>query len=322
MNVDIAYWVKTCPECQANKVHKYNKPTIGLYPSNTDRFQFLHLDLMGPFNIISNQNKYILTIKDRGTGFLVAAPIQNKKAETVREAFMQSWVGIFGAPQVIITDNGKEFKNNILQKSFEQLGINHRFVPPYNPQSNGYIERQHKSINIALRALKDKMNWASYLPLITTSINNSTIEGSPFTPTQYAFGTCTNLSGRVLFNIVSKNKKSTSIYNTKIFIYSMSKITRNHKKHYNKDIYYEPELFKCEKVWLRRKNKTHLSPLYQGPYTVLSYSKHSMIIDKNAKPVKVSIRNVKAYFPREDLDTDGNKLGINKAYNLREKTLN
>ena len=228
MNSDIAYWVKTCPECQANKVFRHNKPTIGFYPSNIDRFQYLHMDLMGPFSIISNNNKYILTIKDRGTGFLITTPIKDKKAETVREAFIQSWVGTFGAPQIIITDNGKEFKNSVLEKAFEQLGIDHHFVPPYNPQSNGYIERQHKSINIALRALNDKDNWALHLPLITTSINNSLIEGTPFTPTQYAFGTCTNLSGRVLFNIVPDDKQYKSIYDTKIFLHSMSKLKRNH----------------------------------------------------------------------------------------------
>lgn len=46
-----------------------------------------------------------------------------------------------------------------------------------------------------------------------------------------------------------------------------------------------------------------------------------MIIEKNAKPLKVSIRNVKAYYPREDLDAEGNRMGINKAYNLRERDI-
>ena len=44
-----------------------------------------------------------------------------------------------------------------------------------------------------------------------------------------------------------------------------------------------------------------------------------MIIEKNARLIKVSIRNVKCYFPREDLDAAGEKVGINKNYNLRER---
>ena len=319
LNKDVEYWVKTCIECQAAKVVRHNKPKIGFYPSFTERFQFVHMDLVGPLNITSEDNKYILTAKDRGTGYLVTVPIKDKRAQTIRNAFVQSWCGPFGVPQVVVTDNGREFANSTLSNAFEQLGVDHRFISPYNPQSNGFIERQHRSINVALRALEDKTNWALHLPLITTAINNSPIEGSHFSPSQYALGTCTNLSGRVLFNEISSHEKEHEPFETLLFLHSMSKIGRKHKKHHAKSVYYEPGLFECEQVWLKRKKKTHLSPLYRGPYPVHSSTESSMIIQRNARLIKVSIRNVKAYFPREDLDAEGNKMGINTTYNLRER---
>ena len=91
-------------------------------------------------NVISDNNKYIMTFKDRGTGFLVTAPLPDKKAETVKNALIQSWCGIFGVPQIVFTDNGREFTNNILMDTFKQLGIEHRYVPPYSPESNGFVE--------------------------------------------------------------------------------------------------------------------------------------------------------------------------------------
>ena len=76
----------------------------------------------------------------------------------------------------------------------------------------------------------------------------------------------------------------------------MVKIGRQSKRHNNKS-YYEPGIFKCEWVWLKRYNKRKLTTLYHGPYKVLSCSEQSMIIQKNSEVVKVSIKNVKAYVP-------------------------
>ena len=91
--------------------------------------------------------------------------------------------------------------------TFKQLGIEHRYVPSYSPESNGFVERQHRSINIALRTLVHKEKWSMLLPLITTSIKNSFVEGNLFTPSQLTLGTCTNISCRVFFNQVSDHRK-------------------------------------------------------------------------------------------------------------------
>ena len=84
LKADIKYWCKSCAECQAAKVLRHNRPKLGIYPKNTERFQFIHLDLIGPMNVISDNNKYIITIKVRGTRFLVTVPLPDKKAETVK----------------------------------------------------------------------------------------------------------------------------------------------------------------------------------------------------------------------------------------------
>ena len=77
---------------------------------------------------------------------------------TVRNAFFQCLGGPFGVPQVVVSDNGREFVNTALTEAFEQLGIDHSLVSPYSPQTNGFIKRQHKTIIVALRASSDKTN--------------------------------------------------------------------------------------------------------------------------------------------------------------------
>ena len=133
------------------------------------------MDLLGPLPYESLTNKYVLLIKDRATSFLVTAPIPDKTKMTVRDAFMQHWVGHYGVPQVVVSDNEGEFKNDELNVMFKQLGIHHRHTSAQSPQTNGYIERQNRTVMVAFRALEIKTNWAIHLPLITATINNSFI---------------------------------------------------------------------------------------------------------------------------------------------------
>ena len=44
---------------------------------------------------------YVILIKYRATGVLVTAPLPNKKEITVRNAFMQNYVGHYGVPQIV-----------------------------------------------------------------------------------------------------------------------------------------------------------------------------------------------------------------------------
>ena len=317
---DVTHWVSHCPTCQQTKVPRHNRPSIGFFPNDTQRFQFLHLDLLGPLES-SVHYKYVLLIKDRATGFLVTAPLPDKTAVTVRNSFIQNWVGHYGVPQVILSDNGREFKNELLQKACEQLGIEHRFTSSRTPQTNGYVERQNRTINVAFRSLEDKTNWPLHLPLITSNINNTFIEGSPYTPAQYAFGCSLNLSGRVLFNRVETitDINRPSPFETEVFINSMADVSRKFNKNKNVPTYYQPGLFDCKYVWLKKANRKKLDKLYQGPYEVVRNrsTEQSLYILKGHNVVKVSIRNVKAYVGPLNLD-DVIKDG-NNSYGLRPR---
>ena len=316
---DVTKWVNTCIDCQAIKVVRHNRPKIGFFPERTQRLNFVHIDLVGPMDVVSNNCKYVLTIKDRGTGFLVATPIPDKKALTVRDAFVQSWCSYFGTPQVVVSDNGREFVNQVLTDTFTQLGVDHRLVPPYSPQANGYIERQHKTINQALRAVRTKENWALRLPIIIASINNTSIEGSPYTPSQYALGMCANLPGQIFLNNSVESNFECNPLDAMLFLNIMANVNRKNQRYTERKEYYEPSLFQCEKVWVRRTNKRKLSTLFHGPYRVVQATEHSMYIEKNGKVVKVSIRNVKAYREREDTEHSGSVGKVRDGYNLRDR---
>ena len=88
-------------------------------------------------------------------------------------------------PRYILSDNGTEFKNNLMDKVLQQLGIDRIFSAPYHPQSNGKLEIFHKYLKPTLKKLceKDPANWDKYINQVLASCritpNLATAE-SPF----------------------------------------------------------------------------------------------------------------------------------------------
>ena len=136
---------------------------------------------------------------------------------------------------------------------------------------------------------------------------------------QYALGACVNLPGQIFLEKIDETNIYCNALDTKVFLNIMTNICCKHKQHKNRNDYYEPSLFQCDKVWVRRENKKKLSSLYHGPYTVLHASEHIMLIQKNDGVAKVSIGNLKAYFPRDTTDKLGNIEVDRKRYNLRKR---
>ncbi|XP_076065272.1 uncharacterized protein LOC143039284 [Oratosquilla oratoria] len=71
----------------------------------------VHVDLISPLATTLNGAKYILTVVDVLTRFLVAVSIKSKEARTVARAFLNHVLAIHGAPRQVISDGGGEFMN-------------------------------------------------------------------------------------------------------------------------------------------------------------------------------------------------------------------
>ena len=53
---------------------------------------------------------------------------------------MIHFISIFGAPKVILSDQGNEFKGTVDQM-LNQVGVDHVVTAAYNPRTNGLSER-------------------------------------------------------------------------------------------------------------------------------------------------------------------------------------
>ena len=130
-------------------------------------------------------NKHILTIIDHLTCWPEAFPIPDKSADTIVTTIINHYLPVHMCPRYILSDNGMEFKNNLMDQVLQQLGIDGIFSAPYHPQSNGKLEVFHKYLKPTLKKLceKDAANWDKYINQVLTSYritpNLATAE-SPF----------------------------------------------------------------------------------------------------------------------------------------------
>ena len=74
-------------------------------------------------------------------------------------------------PTYILSDNGTEFKNNLMDQVLKQLGIEWIFSAPYYLQSNGKLEVFHKYLKPTLKKLCERgpSNWDQYLNQVLAS---------------------------------------------------------------------------------------------------------------------------------------------------------
>ena len=175
MNIDIANCCRSCTGCQTAKVSRHNRPVFGKFEEPTERFDHVHIDLVGPLPY-SNGFKYLLTCVDHFTRLPDAILIIDIRAETVAYAFFSGWVARFGTPATITTDRGAQFESRIWDTLCNQFGIARNQTESYHPQSNGMVERFYRQLKPAIMAHESPNPWTNTLPAVLLGIRSAVKE--------------------------------------------------------------------------------------------------------------------------------------------------
>nr|GEU96423.1 hypothetical protein [Tanacetum cinerariifolium] len=118
-----------CPSCEQGKRKRASHPTKPV-PNSSQVLHLLQMDLCGPMRISSiNVKRYVLVIVDDYSRY--------------------TWFPVI----IIRTNNGTEFKNQVLKEYFDSVGISHQMSSVRTPQQNGVVERRNRTLVEAARAM-------------------------------------------------------------------------------------------------------------------------------------------------------------------------
>ena len=129
----------SCEGCQLGSDYKPRPVPQGKIESES-LWDVTSIDVMGPFVQGREGERFILSVIDCSSWYLIFILIKDHNATTVSQALFERVVGYFGSPQKIISDRGTEFAGCVWGEMMELLGIQQVLTPPYYPQGNGIIK--------------------------------------------------------------------------------------------------------------------------------------------------------------------------------------
>ena len=145
---------------------------------------------LGPFPTSINGNKYILFITEYLTRWCEAAALPDATAHSVAQALLHKVIFPHGCPQQLLSDQGSQFRSEVLQVLSHSLGIKQVFTSPYHPQTNGLTERMNKTIKQVISAYVDPLHqsWDHVLPFAIHAYNTSVQTSTKISPFRALYG--------------------------------------------------------------------------------------------------------------------------------------
>ena len=108
------------------------------------------LDVIGPLCDDGEGNKYIIVMIDNFSHFSFAEAVKSTEAE-VAARFIHRVAGITGFPKAYRWDNCSQFENHLVRCLLELIGTERHPSVPFNPQTNGIVERNIAEITRHLK---------------------------------------------------------------------------------------------------------------------------------------------------------------------------
>ena len=190
----------------------YSKPPKKYYATNKTNvyhiddiwsLDILHLKDYGPKN--NRGYRYVLVIIDNFSKYGWTVPLKNKNAPTIKDSFENILISTKIKPNLIETDRGKEFYNNIFQDF-----LNKNDIKLYSRNSSYgavFAERFNRTIRDLLKKIvfeQGNANWIDILPTITKQYNNRIHSSTKLPPKDASLK---KNEGYVYKNLLDKRKK-------------------------------------------------------------------------------------------------------------------
>ncbi|KAL5250482.1 hypothetical protein ACHWQZ_G016276 [Mnemiopsis leidyi] len=176
MEKDFEMYIKACVRCGEMK-----QPRAYLKAPLKHLFFHHFNDAIMVDHIVPSANqrtprgyRYILTITDAWSNYLVAVPVRSQTAKENITAIMKYWVLRFGLCRELIVDNHPGFTAQFFKEVWEAFECKKTHGTSYKSASTARAESNNKRVNQALRACiphGKEHCWDVYLDKVTFALN-------------------------------------------------------------------------------------------------------------------------------------------------------
>ena len=180
--------IRNCIECLKHKRIKLNEhPAIAL--SIHTLMERIGIDLA--FGLPMTEEGYhgVLVIIEYLSKYPYAVPIKSKTAEEI-SGHIFIFISMFGPPEEMMHDQGKEFVNNTVEELIKSVGTENLITSSYNPRTDGLCEKENQTLFRMIRKHADKnpTEWHKWLPYCLMAIRDTVHSTTGFTPYELLFG--------------------------------------------------------------------------------------------------------------------------------------
>ena len=110
--------------------------------------------------------KFLVVGIDYFTKWIEAEPLASITQQNVKNFVWKSILCRFRVPQVLVSDNGRQFNNALFRDFCEHFGIQNHYSSSAHPQANGQAEVANRSL---LKIIKTRLEgakgeWPDELP--------------------------------------------------------------------------------------------------------------------------------------------------------------
>ena len=131
-----------------------SKVTVHEYVTSAYKpFHVLNIDFIGPFP----DSSHVFVIICAFTRWIELFWCPDNAAESATDCLLQQF-GRYGAPQMIRSDRGSHFANDLIKQYFVSTGTPHNLTLAYSKQENAIVEWIDKEINRYLRSFSYDTN--------------------------------------------------------------------------------------------------------------------------------------------------------------------
>lgn len=279
MDRQIRKWASHCVVCQRGKVNRHVSSPLSPFAPPDRRFGHIHVDLVGPLPT-SEGCEYLFTVVDRFTRWPEAYPLTNMTSHAVADKLVAQWIARFGVPDVVTTDQGRQFESELFSALSQTYGFRHIRTSPYHPQANGLVERLHRPLKAALTA-QNNSQWTKTLPTVLLALRSIVKPDLGFSPAEMVYGTTLRLPGE-FFHAVQPEPRVPDLVRTLKDSMSLLRPTSG-TDHSNRTIFVPENMSAASHVFLRvDATRKPLQPRYDGPFAV---------IERNGKNFKLQLHN-------------------------------